>query len=106
MLTTILFNNFDSRQAFIVRAQTKANLVANIAAEIVKHNMSDVCTNDLDTNEADGIEHAGVELTYVECYAHFEVSEDGGANSEHYRNFAEAATEFAKLVVDAGYYNS
>jgi len=99
MLTTILFNNFDSRQAFIVRAQTKANLVANIAAEIVKHNMSDVCTNDLD-------EHAGVELTYVECYAHFEVSEDGGANSEHYRNFAEAATEFAKLVVDVGYYNS
>lgn len=104
-IRAVLLNNFDRRQTFIARAQTKENLVKAIADEICRHNMSDVCTADFKSNEEEGIEYADVELTYIECYRDFEVSLDGGANCDRYDDYRTAALEFAKLVVERGHYS-
>jgi hypothetical protein len=104
-IRAVLWNNFDRRQAFIARAQTREALVAAIANEICRHNMSDVCTADFESNEEEGIEHADVELTYIECYKDFEVSLDGGANCDRFDDYRTAAKEFAKLVVNRGHYS-
>jgi len=104
-IRSVLWNNFDRRQAFIVRAQTRENLIQNIADEICRHNMSDVCTADFEENEEQGIEHADVELTYIECYHNFEVSLDGGISYEVYDDYRTAALEFAKLVVNRGHFS-
>jgi len=106
----VLHVNMDKRQAVTIRGGDRDALVANIARYIVKNDITDICTSTSIDNAGDTgpSEYASVELTTVDAggYAEpYEVSTDGGVNSDHFSSLADAAEAFAQAVRQEGAYD-
>ena len=90
--TIKILKNFDHKQAVTLKSNSKEQLIEMIM-DLATQNNGDVCTADY---QKDG--YASAELTYVECYHNWEISEDGGKNSEYYTDMTKAARAFAFLA--------